>query len=143
MQRIDATNGCLCVVPGSHRGQLFKHEYPNDGVVNKAYHGIQGLTEADALKMVNVEMDVGDTIFFHPLLVHGSGRNNSAGYRKAISCHYASCDCHFIEVSGTMQEDIAREVEHMAKSKSGMDISFMDVWKFKSRLVFGKEKDFC
>jgi phytanoyl-CoA hydroxylase len=98
------------------------------------------MTEADTRTMVNVEMEAGDTIFFHPLLIHGSGRNNSDRYRKAISCHYASCDCQYIEVTGTMQEDIAKEVEHMAKTKAGgMEISFMDVWRFKSRLVAGKE----
>ena len=90
-------------------------------------------------KMVPVIMEAGDTIFFHPLLIHGSGRNNTPGYRKAISCHYASSHCHYIETTGTMQEDIKKEVEHMAKMKSGMAIDFMDVWRFKSRLVAGKE----
>jgi hypothetical protein len=45
MQRIDKHNGCLFVVPGTHKGELHKHGYPNDGIVNKAYHGIHGLTE--------------------------------------------------------------------------------------------------
>ena len=171
------TNGCLFVVPGSHRGELLRHEYPRDGVVNKAYHGIQNTTEADTHGMVNVVMEAGDTLFFHPLLIHGSGRNNSDGYRKAISCHYAACDCFYIDVKGSMQDDIAKEIEcvisrlgkseffgvgflfclltfpllphlftprrHMAKVKSGgMELSFNDVWRFKGRLVAGKEGEF-
>ena len=36
LQNIDKTNGCLFVLPGTHKGELLKHEYPNDGVVNKA-----------------------------------------------------------------------------------------------------------
>ncbi len=35
-------------------------------------------------------MEAGGTVFFHPLLLHGSGRNRSSGYRRAISAHYAS-----------------------------------------------------
>lgn len=31
----------------------------------------------DHLPKVNVVMDKGDTVFFHPLLLHGSGPNNS------------------------------------------------------------------
>jgi ectoine hydroxylase-related dioxygenase (phytanoyl-CoA dioxygenase family) len=27
-------------------------------------------------------MNIGDIVFFHPLLVHGSGENKSSGYRK-------------------------------------------------------------
>lgn len=31
---------------------------------------------------------LGDTVFFHPILIHGSGPNRTQGLRKAISCHY-------------------------------------------------------
>jgi ectoine hydroxylase-related dioxygenase (phytanoyl-CoA dioxygenase family) len=62
-----------------------------------------GQKEADMDKMLKVIMEPGDTLFFHPLLVHGSGRNNTSGFRKAISCHYASSHCHYIETTGTMQ----------------------------------------
>lgn len=48
---------------------------------------------------MNLEVEPGDTLFFHPLLVHGSGVNRSAGTRKAISCHYAAADCKYIDVS--------------------------------------------
>lgn len=142
LQKIDRQNGCLCVIPGSHKGELLKHEYPNDGVVNKAYHGIQGYTEKDMESMLHVEMEVGDTIFFHPLLIHGSGRNNSDRTRKAISCHYAASDCGFIDVRGTMQQDIAKEIEHMAKMKGLEGVGFNQIWVMKSRLVSGKEGAF-
>jgi len=29
-------------------------------------------------------MKKGDIVFFHPLLIHGSGENKSQGYRKVI-----------------------------------------------------------
>ena len=28
MQRVTRENGCLVVLPGSHKGELLKHEYP-------------------------------------------------------------------------------------------------------------------
>ena len=76
-----------------------------------------------------LSMEAGDTVFFHPLLIHGryclfafvaafhlfpiicriflstqllsdpprdSGANTTKGFRKAISCHYASSDCQYI-----------------------------------------------
>lgn len=141
-----------------------------------SYHGIHNLTEKDGDAMLHVEMEPGDTLFFHPfvflfsmfcemrvtcahimnvtvadtvtllcsvlflcsLLIHGSGRNNSQRYRKAISCHYASTHCEFYEVKGTMQEEIATEIEGIA-ARRGVQVSFQDVWRLKSRLIKGNE----
>lgn len=72
-------------------------------------------------------MDKGDCLFFHPLLIHGSGRNNSNGFRKAISCHYAHTDCYYENLTGTMQEDVAKEVEDMIKKKGLQDVSFNEM----------------
>lgn len=96
-------NGCLVAVPGSHRaGELKEHGYPNwegEGGVNKAYWGIKDLPKG--LKLVYLNMEAGDTVFFHPLLFHGSGENKSQGYRKAISCHYGNSNCNYIDTTGT------------------------------------------
>ena len=62
-------------------------------------------------------MEAGDTVFFHPLLIHGSGANRSKGFRKAISCHYAASECEYIDVAGTSQENIAEEVLAIAKRR--------------------------
>lgn len=80
LQKMDQTNGCLEVEPGSHKGDFFYHSYPNDGVVNRAYHGIHGYKSEKS--MLALEMAAGDSVFFHPLLVHGSGPNNSDRTRK-------------------------------------------------------------
>jgi hypothetical protein len=77
MQKIDRENGCLFVEPGSHKaGRLHLHTYPNDGIVNKAYHGIHSRDEASTEGLLHVEMEAGDTLFFHPLLIHGSGTSS-------------------------------------------------------------------
>lgn len=71
-------------------------------------------------------------------MIHGSGRNVSQRYRKAISCHYAATSCVYGETSGTLQEEVAKEIESMAKRK-GVEISFNDIWRLKARLIQGKE----
>ena len=44
------------------------------------YHGIQHFNPN--AERVHLEMWTGDTVFFHPLLIHGSGMNRSPGFRK-------------------------------------------------------------
>jgi phytanoyl-CoA hydroxylase len=83
-------------------------------------------------------LKLGDTVFFHPLLIHGSGMNRTNGFRKAISCHYAASECEYIDVTGTKQDLFKREVEQIAKKRVGQDIDVTDVWRFKSRLVCGE-----
>ncbi len=40
---------------------------------------------------------------------------------QAISCHFASSNCDYIDVSGTTQETIATEVKELAKKRVGPD----------------------
>ena len=45
---------------------------------------------------------------------------------QAISCHYASSHCEYIDVYGTMQDPVAREIEEVARRKTrGQEISFV------------------
>lgn len=41
-------------------------------------------------------------------------------YVQAISCHYAGADCYYIDVKGTTQENIAKEVGEIAARKYAM-----------------------
>ncbi|NRA06787.1 MAG: phytanoyl-CoA dioxygenase family protein [Myxococcales bacterium] len=93
LEVVNRENGCLVVVPGSQRGPLRRHENMQWEHVNAAYWGAEGVG-ADAAR-VHLEMRPGDTVFFHPLLLHGSGRNRSPDCRRAISAHFASTSCHF------------------------------------------------
>uniref|UniRef100_A0AAQ4PZV8 Phytanoyl-CoA dioxygenase, peroxisomal n=1 Tax=Gasterosteus aculeatus aculeatus TaxID=481459 RepID=A0AAQ4PZV8_GASAC len=120
MERVDRKNGCLVVLPETHTSTLREHDYPQwEGGVNKMYHGVRDYDPA--LPRVHLEMEKGDTVFFHPLLIHGSGMNQTKGFRKAISCHYASADCYYIDVKGTMQENIEKEVKEIASRKYNLD----------------------
>jgi len=83
-------NGCLAVIPGSHRGPLLGHGDPDWEYVNAGFFGIETKGLEDR---VHVPMAPGDTLLFHPLLIHGSGHNRSDGFRRAISSQYAAADC--------------------------------------------------
>ncbi len=84
----DATvdNGCLWVLPGSHRmGQLFPtrdHERPDEfDPTDESY----GFDDAGA---VPVEVAAGTVVFFNGYLLHRSLRNRSGGTRMALVNHY-------------------------------------------------------
>ncbi len=87
-------NGCLVVVPGTQRGELLPHENPDWEWVSLAYFGAKGVGAHPA--RVHLVMEPGDTVFFHPVLIHGSGHNATNGFRRAISAHYASSACRFL-----------------------------------------------
>lgn len=44
------------------------------------YHGVRNYDPNHS--RVHLEMEKGDTVFFHPLLIHGSGMNQTEGFRK-------------------------------------------------------------
>ncbi|KAK2147464.1 hypothetical protein LSH36_551g00013 [Paralvinella palmiformis] len=177
MQKVTRDNGCLVVIPGTHKGELAEHAYPDwevmydlnfeacgcqqfrfwceaaavrdtylfyntlQGGVNKAYHGVKSYNPD--MERLWVEVEEGDTVFFHPLLLHGSGSNKTQNFRKSISCHYAASDCEYIDVKGTTQELIANEVHDIIAKKLGKDVAehidFRDVWRYRARLVCGNE----
>ncbi|NXA47848.1 PAHX protein, partial [Nothocercus julius] len=137
MERAHRDNGCLVVLPGTHTEPLKPHGYPKGEGVNKLFHGILDLDENSP--RVHVVMEKGDTVFFHPLLIHGSGVNKTSGFRKSISCHFASSECHYIDVKNTLQEDIEKETVEVARAKfSVTSLDFKDIWSFRARLVQGE-----
>jgi phytanoyl-CoA hydroxylase len=84
----DATigNGCLWVVPGSHRhGYLFPtrdHGQPDEYDASDMAHGF------DERQAVAVEVKAGSVVFFNGYLLHKSLRNRSPVYRRALVSHY-------------------------------------------------------
>jgi phytanoyl-CoA hydroxylase len=91
LERVTKENGCLVVIPGSHRGELLVHENPDWEDLNGGYFGVRDVGET-LNDRIHLEMEPGDTVFFHPILVHGSGRNRTEGFRRAISAHYSALD---------------------------------------------------
>lgn len=96
LQPVTKENGCLVVVPGTHKGELLPHENPPDiEWLNAGYFGVKDVSDSVA-RRVHLEMEPGDTAFFHPVLLHGSGRNRTQGFRRAISAHYTAVDVEWV-----------------------------------------------
>lgn len=144
MQHINRANGCLAVIPGSHKrspgGKLLAHGYPDwEHGANKMYYGIKTFDTLNITDdLVHLEMEKGSTVFFHPLLIHGSGMNRTKGFRKAISIHYASTHCTYHDLKGTVQEPLLAEAESVSKRKLGFAVPYNAAYKAKMRLVRGK-----
>jgi ectoine hydroxylase-related dioxygenase (phytanoyl-CoA dioxygenase family) len=84
----DATveNGCLWVIPGSHRpGYLYPqhpHDNPDEFDVSSESYGFDDNLE------IPVEVKSGAVVFFNGYLLHRSRKNRSQIYRRVLVNHY-------------------------------------------------------
>jgi phytanoyl-CoA hydroxylase len=78
-------NGCLSVLPGSHRGPIRDHYPDRREGANQGYLEIVGLDDSTA---VPVLMQPGDLLVFHSFLLHKSVDNLGSGRRAAMVYHY-------------------------------------------------------
>jgi phytanoyl-CoA hydroxylase len=78
----DATeeNGCVSVLPGSHKQGLRPHE--------STEIGLTGYSEDEEDQGVLVPVDAGGVVAFWSLTLHKSGRNRSQDIRKAYVIQY-------------------------------------------------------
>jgi len=79
-------NGCMWVMPGTHRGQLLPVEPlpPNYWRISQVAVGSEVLAAAT----VPLEVNAGAVVLMHPKLVHGSGPNRSDTWRRALAIRY-------------------------------------------------------
>ena len=86
----DATieNGCLWVLPGSHRrGYLYPQKYhENPDEFDFAWESY-GFDDADE---VPVEVTTGTLVFFNGYLLHRSRKNRGETYRRVLVNHYCN-----------------------------------------------------
>lgn len=93
----DATveNGCLWVIPGSHRpGILWEQEWHGDRRFDCSDESV-GFPYRDE-DAIPVEMSAGSVVFFNGYLLHRSLPNAAAPgtYRRALVNHFMSCESH-------------------------------------------------
>lgn len=105
----DATveNGCLWVIPGSHRpGILWPQHEHHDGRFDCGGESIHfPYTDADA---VPVPVKAGSLVFFNGYLLHRSLPNYAkAGYRRALVNHYMSATSLLPWVATDQGESVA------------------------------------
>ncbi|XP_041971357.1 probable phytanoyl-CoA dioxygenase [Aricia agestis] len=129
VDHVTVDNGALWVIPGSHRAHTLYEHGQMPGAL-KLYHGI--LSGGPSGPRAPLEMAPGDTVFFHPLLVHGSGANVSKNYRKSLAAHYASEECVYVDVSSGPQARVAEDIVNEGKRR-GFDLTYEEIWRYKSK----------
>ena len=88
MDDADVENGCLWVIPGSHRqGYLYPQRSHQDqdefDFANESY----GFDETEEIP---VEVTTGTVVFFNGYLLHRSRKNRSQTYRRVLVNHYCN-----------------------------------------------------
>ncbi len=82
----DIDNGCLWVIPGTHRdGYLYDQEPIGD---TSEFDGKPESVGFDETQEVPVEVPSGSVVFFNGHLLHRSKKNRSDRYRRALVNHY-------------------------------------------------------
>jgi ectoine hydroxylase-related dioxygenase (phytanoyl-CoA dioxygenase family) len=79
-------NGCLSVLPGSHKGAILPHAPDRRPGANQGYLEVPGIDDARA---VEVRMKPGDLLVFHSFLLHRSVDHVGGPAREAMVYHYA------------------------------------------------------
>jgi len=69
-------NGCMRVIPGSHKYGLLNHGNVRDDA-NLLFRGEQVSVDVDESRAVEVELQPGEASFHHSTIVHGSNPNES------------------------------------------------------------------
>lgn len=80
-------NGCVRVIPGSHKKQLPHHHFPDstqsEGLLE---------SEVEVEREVPVELAAGSAMFHHSLLIHRSFPNTSDRSRRGLATIYLPAD---------------------------------------------------
>ena len=79
---VDASNGCMYYVPGSHRWGLLEKK-SLAGEMDAIRNQLTASQLEDFDRKAPVEMRAGEASFHHPLLMHGSYANQSERSRRA------------------------------------------------------------
>jgi ectoine hydroxylase-related dioxygenase (phytanoyl-CoA dioxygenase family) len=86
---VDAANGGLAVVPGSHREDL---ACPEPADLTESFTNVE-VPVPEGLSKVQTKMRAGDVLFFHGSVVHGSRPNTTTDrFRRALIFHYVPED---------------------------------------------------
>jgi ectoine hydroxylase-related dioxygenase (phytanoyl-CoA dioxygenase family) len=92
----DATpeNGCVSVLPGSHRGGLVEHKPSPIGLVCRS--------NDDPDQGIQVPVRAGSIVAFWSLTMHRSGPNRSQGVRRAYVIQYCQAGLKYAESGETV-----------------------------------------
>lgn len=80
-------NGCLWVIPDSHKSGIIYERYPHNLPDVDSMTIARGFDDTGAFP---IEMKAGSVLFFNGYLLHSSKKNRSAGHRPALTMHYCT-----------------------------------------------------
>ena len=84
-------NGCLMVVPRSHRDGTLESEFSGDGDIHKK-------VKFDPTDFYPLRMRPGDCVAFSRLTIHGSGPNVTGDMRVAYAVQYYRDDARYADL---------------------------------------------
>ncbi len=87
----DEGNGCLYVIPGSHKHDI--HEHDNlEGSQQREFRLARGARDEDGIPL---EAEPGSVVWFHSHLLHKSTDNHSRRFRRSYVVHYLSAQAEW------------------------------------------------
>ena len=104
---IDAStkeNGCLVILPGSHKEVIHEH-LPDDRPGSN--YGYTEIKDHDFKKEMPLFLNTGDLLLFHSFLMHKSYDNKSNNRRTAMVYHFAETGTDFGELDSPTNEWIS------------------------------------
>ena len=97
-------NGCLVILPGSHKEHLHEH-LPDDR--KGSNYGYTEIKDHDFSQETPMTLNTGDLLLFHSFLMHKSYDNNSQARRTAMVYHFAETGTDFGPVDSPTNEWIS------------------------------------
>ncbi len=95
LDKCDEENGCMQVVPGSHEWELL---CTTKADITQSFTDVT-VPLPEGVAPVPVELEAGNVMFFHGLLVHGSFPNKSHDrFRRALIGHYITGDAEQVGI---------------------------------------------
>jgi len=108
----DAGNGCMCMLPGSHKNGLARHDVIRDGGTTRKELGRDVI---DAYRSVPLVLNAGECSLHLPWTVHGSDANRSDRRRAALPMRYISGASRLLPVNDANLNPERQPVEATAQ----------------------------
>ena len=91
MDDVDPGNGCLRVIPGTHKDALVTHdEYIPTTLSENVLNSAMDPSTVDESKARDIRLSPGDISIHNPNIVHGSNANESDRWRRGLTIRYIS-----------------------------------------------------
>ena len=97
-------NGCLVVLPNSHKEHLHEH-LPDDR--EGSNYGYTEIRDQDFSEEIPITLETGDLLLFHSFLMHKSYDNKSKSKRTCVTFHFAETGTKFGEMDSPTNEWIS------------------------------------